>query len=254
MSQNLKIQCKCCDADAIFLGNLDFNCGHADKIITVEKPYISENDVPYYRCVNCGFIFTNHMDNWSLEEFREKIYKTTDAFIAKEEPRSTVSYQIGQRIASFFQQAKNEIRVLDFGSAGNPGNLGLALVDSGFDLTSYEPYLEDDATSLKHPQYDLIISVEVFEHCHDLNDIGNQMKKLLSRDGVIWIQTLLHPHPADVEVLKSWYITPSNGHISIFTLPALTLFFRRFGINVVQTAFGILAFKRLPTYANTLFV
>jgi hypothetical protein len=194
------------------------------------------------------------MDGWSLQQFKETIYKTTDAFIAKEEPRATVSYQMGQNIASFFQEAKNEIRVLDFGSAGNPGNLGLALLDQGFDLTSYEPYLVEGSTALKHSQYDLIISVEVFEHCHDLNDIGHKMQTLLSRDGLIWIQTLLHPHPSDASVLNSWYITPSNGHISIFTLPALALFFRRFGINVAQTAFGLVAFKNIPTFPNTYFI
>lgn len=134
-----KIKCKCCNAEASFLGNLDFNCGHDSKIITTEKPYQAPNDVPYYRCSNCGFIFTNHMDNWSKEDFQRKIYNTTDAFKGKEEPRKTVSYQSGQRIASYFQSAKNEIRVLDFGSAGNPGNLGLAFLDQGFDLTSYEP-------------------------------------------------------------------------------------------------------------------
>jgi SAM-dependent methyltransferase len=249
-----KIQCKCCNSEAGFLGNVDFNCGHENKVISIEKPYLTPSDIPYYRCVNCGFIFTNHMDNWSIAEFREKIYHSTDAFIAKEGPRETVSYQIGQRIAGFFQLAKNEIRVLDYGSAGNPGNLGLALVDQGFDLTSYEPYLADDVVSLKYPQYDLIISVEVFEHCHDLVALGSQMNKLLSRDGLIWIETSLHPHPSDVRILNSWYITPSNGHISIFTFPALSLLFRRYGINVVQTLFGVVAFKRLPTFANTLFV
>ena len=249
-----KIKCKCCYWDANFLGNLDFNVGHQNKIITIDKPYVNPNDVPYYLCINCGFIFTNHMDDWSSPDFKEKIYHSTGAFIAKEEPRSTVSYAMGKQIASFFQESKDEIRVLDYGSAGNPGNLGLALLDNGFDLTSYEPYLSADATALKHSQYDLIISVEVFEHCHNLADVGSQMKKLLSRDGLIWIQTSLHPHPSNVEVLKSWYITPSNGHISIFTLPAITLWLRQYGINVVQTAYGLLGFKNLPKFKNTIFI
>jgi 2-polyprenyl-6-hydroxyphenyl methylase/3-demethylubiquinone-9 3-methyltransferase len=252
-----QIQCKCCYSAANFLGNLDFHCGHENKVVTTERPYLHANDVPYYLCANCGFIFTNHMDNWSLADFKEKIYHSTDAFIAKEESRKTVSYRMGQNIAHFFQESKNEIRVLDYGSAGNPGNSGLAFVDQGFDLTSYEPYLSTDASELKHSQYDLIISNEVFEHCHDLVQVGNHMNKLLSRDGIIWIQTLLHPHPANVDVLKSWYITPSNGHISIFTLAAITLLFRGYGINIVQSPFnthGVIGFKNLPRFKNTLFV
>jgi hypothetical protein len=76
----------------------------------------------------------------------------------------------------------------------------------------------------------------------------------LSRDGILWIQTLIHPHPAENDILSSWYIAPRNGHISIFTLPALTALFRRYEINVVQTAFGLIGFKHLPTFKNVLFV
>jgi hypothetical protein len=42
------------------------------------------------------------MDNWTPEEFKEKIYHSTDAFITKETPRSTESYKMGQRIGEFF--------------------------------------------------------------------------------------------------------------------------------------------------------
>jgi 2-polyprenyl-3-methyl-5-hydroxy-6-metoxy-1,4-benzoquinol methylase len=252
-----QIQCKCCNEAANFLGNLDFACGHENKRITTERPYVHSDDVPYYLCPNCGFIFTNHMDNWSLNEFKEKIYHSTDAFIEKEESRKTVSYKIGGGIGSFFQESKDQIRVLDYGAGGNPGNLGLALIDSGFDVTSYEPFLANDAIYLKHDQYDLIVAVEVFEHIHNLHELGMHMSKLLSNNGLIWIMTLIHPHPTTVDVLKSWYITPSNGHISIFTLPAITFFLRRYGINVVHSALnpkGVIAFKNTPIFKNALFI
>jgi len=253
----LQIICKCCNQAANFLGNVEFNCGHENKRVTTDRPYVHSDDIPYFLCPNCGFIFTNHMDSWTPEEFKEKIYHSTGAFIAKEEPRSTESYKMGQRIGEFFMQSKDQIRVLDYGSGGNPGNLGLAFIDKGFNLTSFEPYLSKDSTQLKYGQYDLIISVEVFEHCHNLEELGAHISSLLSPNGLIWIETSLHQHPSNVNVLKSWYITPSNGHISIFTLPALTLFMRRYGINIVHSAFnpkGVIGFRNMPIFDNALFI
>ena len=203
------------------------------------------------------------MDNWSTEEFKLNIYNSeyglADGVIPGfengiEDPRKTVSYGNGANIANLFTQSKEIIKVLDYGSGGDPGNTGLALIDQGFDVTSYEPYLAEHASKIKYHSYDLIIMIEVIEHCHNLSEVGDLMNKLLSRDGILWIQTALHPHPAESDILNSWYIAPRNGHISIFTLPALTLFFRRYGINVVQTAFGIFGFKNLPTFKNALFV
>jgi hypothetical protein len=76
----------------------------------------------------------------------------------------------------------------------------------------------------------------------------------LSDHGLLYFATLLHAFPTPPDVLKSWYIAPRNGHISIFTLVALTLLFRRVGINVVQTAFGLVGFKKQPNFPNGIFV
>jgi hypothetical protein len=54
--------------------------------------------------------------------------------------------------------------------------------------------------------------------------------------------------------MKSWYIAPRNGHISIFTLPALSILFRRHGINLVQTLHGLIGFRQKPSFPNSFFV
>jgi hypothetical protein len=65
---------------------------------------------------------------------------------------------------------------------------------------------------------------------------------------------MLHPFPTPPNVLDSWYIAPRNGHISIFTLPAIATLFRRVGINVVMTGMGLFGFKRPPRFKNQVFV
>jgi len=199
------------------------------------------------------------MDGWTDDDFLKRIYNAD--YIKADPPlpgqfdvpvRERPAYQQGKYIASFFVDARQEIRILDFGSGGNPGPTGLALTDEGFSVTSYDPFRAD--TGLPEGIFELIVAIEVFEHVADLGRLGAFMKEHLSDNGLLWIQTMLHPNPPPPDVLTSWYIAPRNGHISIFTLPAITVLFRRYGINVVQTAIGLFGVKDLPRFPNRVFV
>jgi hypothetical protein len=145
------------------------------------------------------------------------------------------------------------MRVLDFGAGGNPGPTGLALQDRNFRVYSHDPY-RADAAPLPAGTFELIVAIEVFEHCHDLQALAHFMQERLADEGLIWIQTMLHPHPTPPNVFDSWYIAPRNGHISIFSLPALSVLFEAVGINIVMTARGLFGFKRPPRFKNRIFV
>jgi len=251
--------CKCCGAETSLIGHLDFNKSCLDRLGTRVFP-ISDLQLPYWSCGNCGFVFTDYMDGWSEDDFRREIY---NADYARADPpipgrtdvpvREMPAYQAGLHIASMLQGSQDTIRVLDYGSGGDPGPTGLALADQGFKVHSYEPY-RSSSSYVAGSKYDAIIAIEVFEHCHDLGALARFMATHLSDEGILWIQTMLHPCPTPPDVLDSWYIAPRNGHISIFTLWALTLLFRSTGINIVQTAFATLGFKRLPRFPNQIFV
>ena len=221
---------------------------------------VSDLMVPYWACPNCGFVFTDLMDPWTPEDFRREIYnddygRANPPIPGRVDvpPRETPSYQAGRYIATFLAGSQPQIRILDFGSGGNPVPTGLALLDQGFTVHSYEPY-RSNSSLVADGRHDVIIAIEVFEHCHDLADLCAFMKSHLSRDGVLWIQTMLHPHPTPADVLNSWYIAPRDGHVSIFSLPALVMLFRKVGINIVQAPFAILGFKNLPRFPNSIFV
>ncbi|MBV8209847.1 MAG: class I SAM-dependent methyltransferase [Burkholderiaceae bacterium] len=199
------------------------------------------------------------MDDWPASRFQQDIYNAD--YIKVDPPipgrehvpvRERPAYGIGQSIASCFDGNQSSIRVLDFGSGGDPGPTGLALQDRGFQVFSYDPYRA--GTGLPDGTFALIVAIEVFEHCHDLEALARFMRERLAEDGVLWIQTLLHPHPTPKDVLSSWYIAPRNGHISIFTFPSLSALFRRFGINIVATASGLFGLKKMPGFRNGLFV
>jgi len=252
-------KCKCCGSDAQIIGFIDFNKSCMDKPNARIFPP-SDLNIPYWCCSCCGFIFTNHMDSWSSNDFKNQIYNSEYILVdppipgRKDVPiRETPSYLKGLFIASMVEGSENEISILDFGSGGNPGPTGLALIESGFKLHSYDPYRGSRSEDLRD-KFDLIIAVEVMEHCHNLAEVALFMNKYLGDNGVLWIETALHAHPAPSNVLESWYISPRNGHISIFTAWALTFLFKDYGINIVQTPYAILGFKKLPNFSNKMFI
>jgi 2-polyprenyl-6-hydroxyphenyl methylase/3-demethylubiquinone-9 3-methyltransferase len=199
------------------------------------------------------------MDAWTPDDFKRNIYNSE--YVKADPPipgRTNVplhenpSYLKGKFIASCFEGSQDEIRVLDFGAGGNPGPTGQGLIDEGFHVHSYEPYRAD--APQPDGRFELIVAVEVLEHCHDFRFVAEFMRKHLSRDGLVWVQTMIHPHPAPEDILNSWYIAPRNGHISIHTFLSLTMLFNSIGMNFVQTAMGLFAFRQLPAFPNKIFL
>jgi len=45
---------------------------------------VSEKLIPYWSCIECGFIFTNYMDAWLPEDFQREIYN--DEYINVDPP------------------------------------------------------------------------------------------------------------------------------------------------------------------------
>jgi hypothetical protein len=252
--------CKCCGSrEVVDVGAIDFNRSCMDRFGPRVFP-LSQTRVPYYACRRCSFVYTDQMDDWTPDRFKAEIY---NADYLKADPpipgrtdvpiREQPAYAAGSHIADIFEGSQSAIRVLDFGSGGDPGPTGLALRERKFWVCSYDPY-RADTSSVPDGRFELIVAIEVLEHCQDLQGLGKFMQDHLAEEGLLWIQTMLHPHPTPPNILTSWYIAPRNGHISIFSLPSLTTLFREVGINVVMTSIGLFAFKRLPRYKNAVFV
>jgi hypothetical protein len=147
------------------------------------------------------------MDKWTHDDFKSRICNEGYERINPPLPgntdislKETSSYIKGGYIASCFMGSQGDIRIVDFGSGGNPGPTGQALIDAGFEVDSYEPYRANCAGPVG--KYDIIIAVEVLEHCHDINFVKWFFKKHLSGDGVVWVQTLVHPHPAPQDIMN----------------------------------------------------
>ena len=263
--QTYTVKCKCCGADAPYLGDVDFSKTCHDRY--GKKVFQNTGcDVPYQKCENCGFIFSTYADNWTSKEMKKLIYNEeynkSDGVVpgweeGLSDPRKSISYLNGEKLIQDYGLSKEQnIRILDFGSGGNPGNTGLCFLDKGFDLTSYDPYSANGDTNieLKHDKYDFIYSIEVFEHVVDLGKLCRFMSSHLSDTGMLHIQTLLHPNQTDHTILDSYYISPKNGHFSIFTFLSIFILFKSFGINVMNSPCGLVGFKNKPLFKNNIFV
>lgn len=249
--------CKVCGGAGHLLGHLDFNRTCWDRMGPRVFP-VSDERVAYYACPDCGFLFTPHCDGWSDAEFAARIY---NADYAKADPdpglerggvAATGSYWRGALLADLLDGGQETIRLLDFGAGGDPGYAGQALTARGFRVTSYDPFLAP-GTVLPNTRFDVVYAIEVIEHCVDVQGAAAQIAGHLDHAGLLYLATMLHPFPTPDDVLASWYIAPRNGHISVFSQPALEALFAPYGIELAATELGVFGFRSRPRFPCKLF-
>lgn len=148
------------------------------------------------------------------------------------------------KLAGFFRQSN--IRVIDIGCA--KGELVQAFFDCGCDaygvdvsgqivleaqkkgLNCYHGHFEN--SPFPNEYFDLIVSIEVFEHIALLETIINKIKQTLKPNGVFIIQV-----PNDIEgyrhlfFRKIWWMIPPM-HIRYFTTKSVKNIFSQYGLKV----------------------
>ena len=66
------VACKVCGRQAPFWDACDFNT-HCERAVAPQLFAPGGSEVPYYRCTDCGFLFTPAMDGFSREDFSARI-------------------------------------------------------------------------------------------------------------------------------------------------------------------------------------
>jgi len=199
------MKCKCCGRSTKILGNVNFSksCQDRHGVKVFEE---SPVEVTYRRCESCGFIFTTLCDDWSPEDFKAKIYNAdyckADGVIPGTEGRD-LGYESGLEIAHHLKGSEENISILDFGSGGNPGSFGKALIEKGFNVTSYDPFRSDVKDIKPNKKFDFVLSIEVFEHCHDLEEVLKKLDKHTKENSMILFSTMLHQNVPEPEQLVS---------------------------------------------------
>ena len=240
--------CKCCSGVANLYGVVDFSKNSSDP----QGVFLPLSGIPvyYYKCVECGFIFTTDFDDFSDDEFKEWIYNEDYTIVdpgwEQGRPRSTA-----ETVIQKFKQFRETLSILDYG-CGN-GNVAKILREYGFkNVTNFDPMV-DEFSSVPTGKFDLILCIEVFEHLVNPKSAFHEIAGFRSDDGIVFHSTLLQPKEIETVKLDWWYIGPRNGHISIFNTKSLFLSWLEVGLNVVSAYQDIhIAFKTIPDFAADL--
>ncbi|MCW5625784.1 MAG: class I SAM-dependent methyltransferase [Burkholderiales bacterium] len=208
------VECPCCGSPAPWFGAVDTSKSCEDHR---HKPFpASGRQVPYFRCPDCGFLFSNCLDGWSHDRIQAEIYNAdyvlVDPDFVSVRPSSNAEF-----LSASLHAHRSRLRVLDYG--GGDGMLTDLLVRAGFDATSFDPFHR--SADAPNGPFDLITAFEVIEHVPDPKRLFGELSKLLKDDGVLLFSTLIQPADIESMGLGWWYAAPRNGHVSLHTRASL---------------------------------
>jgi len=241
-----KFPCPVCGSACALLDVVDFNksCGEA------RGTFLELSGVPVYYalCSNCGFCFAPEMATWKLEEFKRRIYNheyaLVDPDVVEDRPERNA-----KTLISMFGDQPPPIKHLDYG--GGNGLLAKHLTNSGWQSTSYDPFVDENVCLEHIGKFALISAFEVFEHVPDVNELMLNLSTLLAPNGVVLLSTMLSDGSIHAnERLTWWYASPRNGHISLFSRNSLEILAKNNGLNFASfsTGFHVL-YTETPSWA-----
>jgi SAM-dependent methyltransferase len=223
--------CKICGALSLFFDVVDFNKCHFYAF----GP--SDVFVKYYRCDDCGFMFTDFFDEWTREDFGELVYND-------DLPMVDIGYDgsRGRRTADELAprlEPWRGLRVLDYGAG--EGQFAARMNENGYHVESFDPINRPERPD---GRFDIITCFEVFEHSPNPLQMMDDLMSFLAPDGcVVFSQTL---QPANIEQIRGswWYCGPRNGHCSFYEGRTLRLIAERYGMTYHSDGGGLHALAR----------
>lgn len=212
---------------------------------------ISGLPIYYALCGACGFCFSPDIYLWSLADFEERIYN--NSYILVDPDYQEIRPQSNARsLISMFGSLPSSIRHLDYG--GGNGLLVEVLKKSGWNSASYDPFVDRNVDIAQLGKFDLITSFEVFEHVPNVQELMDNICKLLAPNGVLLFSTLI----SDGNIFKNqritwWYASPRNGHISLFSKQSLAILAHNKGLRFGSFSEGFHTFfTEVPSWASHL--
>lgn len=233
--------CKVCGQPARVVGRIDFNKACEEvrgKVLPSSGVYL-----PYRQCAACGLVFTDALDDWSPDDFKDHIYNEGYAAVDPDYVEARPNAMAGM-VARMFRDAASELDMLDYG--GGNGRLAENLLRAGFrSATTYDPF---NPAFAERPTrtYELITCFETLEHVPDPLATARELAGLLADPGIIFFSTLVQPQDIGRIGLKWWYIGPRNGHITIHSRNSLAASWRAVGLDMVSFNEGYHAAFRTP--------
>lgn len=240
--------CKICTSPAEPYFTADFNANTNASFGFWKAPINPSGiPVPHYRCVSCGFLFTDFMDGWTKEQFANRIYNKDYSRLDDGYCGGRAGIMANNLVSAFGNKLKT-LSVLDYGSG--KGLQTEILKAQGYPVCgSYDPF-----TSRAKPcgKFDIITCSEVLEHSVTPRETIQDMISFLKDDGIAIVTTLLQPDDISTQREKWWYVSSRVGHVSFYTKDTLEKLYH--GYSIVFVGDGIhVVFKQWPSWCDKLF-
>jgi len=180
--------------------------------------------IVYHLCDSCEYLFKDPSEYRSIEEQKMR-------YDLHENDENSADYRAYfQRFLDFVLPAAGEPKTaLDFG-CGSSTLLANILNSMNIQTDVYDPiYYPEKCYDSK--KYDIIVSVEVFEHLHDPNRLFSHLVSHLNEGGCIAIQTQFHP--CDISTFKQWYYHKDPTHIVFFRPRTFAVLAEKYGCKLL---------------------
>ena len=162
----------------------------------------------YYRCSACELIFKEKtaFADFSVQKRRYDLHENDE---------NDAGYRAYfDTFLDFVLPRCGEPRTaLDFGCGASMLLSGM-MEERGIEALAYDP-IYHPGTEYRGRRYDLIVSVEVFEHLHDPKKVFGELLELLKPGGYLAVRTEFHPR--EEEAFLAWYYPKDPTHIVFFT-------------------------------------
>lgn len=240
--------CKICGTEAAVFGSVDFNrsCEEA-RGLHLPNAGVA---VPYNRCPECGFLFTDAFAAWPVAAYEAHIYNAGYAQIDPDyrEARPVANARL---FLNLFGERRRYLSVLDYG--GGNGLFARLLRAYGFLCAeTYDPFSSEHDRMPRH-QFDVVSCFETMEHVPDPAATVARIASRLSTPGIVLFSTLLQPPDFAAQGLGWWYAAPRNGHISLHSAQSLTRLWASVGFRCGSFSQGFhYACRDIPEFSRHL--
>ncbi len=159
----------------------------------------------FYRCGVCDLVFANRKDLLDRSEERRRYAQHENS-------------NLDEGYRAFLQPSVEGIRDLyqsgwiglDYGCGPYPA-LAEILSENGIQVDTYDPAFFPD---LKEKKYDFLVSTEVVEHFHDVNQEWRKILSVIGLSAPVVIMTNRHDEVSD---FSGWHYWRDETHVSFYS-------------------------------------
>jgi hypothetical protein len=211
--------------------------GIADRVF--DSLVMNKYNVIYYKCGNCGFLFTEN-PYWLEEAYSRPMNLSDTGIISRNLQNSFVTTNI------LYYIFNSNLKCIDY--AGGYGIFTRLMRDIGFDYYWYDPYTPNLVSQgFEFDEYsmnaDFVTAFEVFEH---FSNPSEELKKMLQFSESIFLTTEIIP--VNIPPKEWWYYGFEHGqHISFYSFKTLETLCGKFDLNYysLSNSFHLITKRKL---------